>query len=380
MPQLIGSANSRACSYQENRRRVRHVTDRLAGELEICLDQRGLDFCLGRLVQHPRVSVARGGPVQQSSVCAVPKCCSTQLRCGSSALGVPRLTRDTTRHSSGAVARNQRPTSEPRTALGTARHRSAALDPASDPNTGRWDLGTSATLDLARICGPPYLGTHQTPFPRLREWTWTHLGLRPLPPRRLHLVRESIPVLDDVQVPAEESAVLKNGPKYSVQPTIPAHELLSLNRRLASRAESEDGERCILDGADILKRTVSKERRRERDPMDTVVSYLRKNDLRLAVADKEGGFVLMTKGHFDLKAAEAVEKNFRRVQMSSFERHRRQCSSSVTTTTTVARPDLSAHGPDEPLPKAGGGNGGGGDCPDGAGWTIRLRYRLSMGV
>ncbi|KAH6925892.1 hypothetical protein HPB50_011750 [Hyalomma asiaticum] len=34
-------------------------------------------------------------------------------------------------------------------------------------------------------------------------------------------------VLDDAQVPAEVSAVLKNGPKYSVQPTIPAHELLS---------------------------------------------------------------------------------------------------------------------------------------------------------
>ncbi|KAH7955304.1 hypothetical protein HPB52_000191 [Rhipicephalus sanguineus] len=33
------------------------------------------------------------------------------------------------------------------------------------------------------------------------------------------------------------------------------------------------------------------------------------------MADKQGGFVLMTKGHFDLKAAEAVEKNFRRVQV-----------------------------------------------------------------
>ncbi|KAH6943402.1 hypothetical protein HPB50_021123 [Hyalomma asiaticum] len=45
--------------------------------------------------------------------------------------------------------------------LGTARHRSAALDPASGPNTGTWDLGTSATLDLARLCGPLYRGTNQ---------------------------------------------------------------------------------------------------------------------------------------------------------------------------------------------------------------------------
>ncbi|KAH6926785.1 hypothetical protein HPB50_022170 [Hyalomma asiaticum] len=59
------------------------------------------------------------------------------------------------------AVRNQRPTPEPRTPLGTARHRSAALDPASGPNTGTWDLGTSATLDLAWLCRPLYRGTHQ---------------------------------------------------------------------------------------------------------------------------------------------------------------------------------------------------------------------------
>ncbi|KAH6937236.1 hypothetical protein HPB50_026041 [Hyalomma asiaticum] len=55
------------------------------------------------------------------------------------------------------AVRNQRPTSEPRTPLGTARHHSAA----SGPNTGTWDPGTSATLDLAWLCGPLYLGTHK---------------------------------------------------------------------------------------------------------------------------------------------------------------------------------------------------------------------------
>ncbi|KAH6945510.1 hypothetical protein HPB50_008802 [Hyalomma asiaticum] len=116
-----------------------------------CLDQRGLDFCLGRLVQHPRVSFTRGSPAQHSIVCAVLKCCSTQLQCGSSPKGVPRLNRDTTRHSSGAVVRNQWPTCEPRIPLDTTQHCSVALDPASGPNTGTWDLGTSATLDLARL-------------------------------------------------------------------------------------------------------------------------------------------------------------------------------------------------------------------------------------
>ncbi|KAH6936085.1 hypothetical protein HPB50_013097 [Hyalomma asiaticum] len=115
-----------------------------------CLNHRGLNFCLGRLLQHPRVSVARGRPVHHSTVCAVLKCCSTQLWCSSSAIGVPRINHGTSRHSSGAVVRNQRPTSEPITPLGRAWHCSAALDPDSGPNTGTWDLGTSATLDLAR--------------------------------------------------------------------------------------------------------------------------------------------------------------------------------------------------------------------------------------
>ncbi|KAH6942395.1 hypothetical protein HPB50_004352 [Hyalomma asiaticum] len=101
------------------------------------------------------------GPVQHSIVPVVLKCCSTLLQCSSSAIGVPRLNRDTTRHSSGAVVRDERHTSGPGTPLGTAGQRSATLDPTSGPNTGTWDLGTSATLDLSQLCGPPYLVTHQ---------------------------------------------------------------------------------------------------------------------------------------------------------------------------------------------------------------------------
>ncbi|KAH6922359.1 hypothetical protein HPB50_013399 [Hyalomma asiaticum] len=140
--------------------RARPNRTRAVAASRIRLDQHGLNFCLGRLVQHPCVSVARASPVQHSTVCAVLKCCSTQLRCGSSAIGVPRLSRDTTRRNSGAIVRNQRPTSKPRIPLGTARHCSVALDPASGPNIGTWDLGTSATLDLTRLCGPLYLVTH----------------------------------------------------------------------------------------------------------------------------------------------------------------------------------------------------------------------------
>ncbi|KAH6936423.1 hypothetical protein HPB50_017065 [Hyalomma asiaticum] len=68
------------------------------------------------------------------------------------------------------------------------------------------------------------------------------------------------------------------------------------------------------------------------------------------------------------------------LEMSSFERHRRQCSSNVTPTTTVPRPGFSAHGPHEPLQKQGSGNGAGGAWPASAGWSIRLCYRPPMAV
>lgn len=89
-----------------------------------------------------------------------------------------------------------------------------------------------------------------------------------------------------MQVPEEVTHELNNGPKYSFQPTIPAHELLSLNRHISSRAEAEDQERCVLDGANSLLRTVPKGRRNGRDPIDGVVCFLEKNDLCVLVSDK----------------------------------------------------------------------------------------------
>ncbi|KAL1470463.1 hypothetical protein MTO96_024178 [Rhipicephalus appendiculatus] len=71
-------------------------------------------------------------------------------------------------------------------------------------------------------------------------------------------------------------------------------------RRLQAEERAEHQERCVLDGTDSLLRTVPKVGS-GRDSVDGVVRYLRKNDLSLLVSDKEGGFVLMKKGLFDVK-------------------------------------------------------------------------------
>ncbi|KAG0418850.1 hypothetical protein HPB47_004545, partial [Ixodes persulcatus] len=48
------------------------------------------------------------------------------------------------------------------------------------------------------------------------------------------------------------TTLLSKGPKYGIEPSIPAHELVALNRRVANKAEKEDQERCLLGGGDCL--------------------------------------------------------------------------------------------------------------------------------
>ncbi|KAL3188248.1 hypothetical protein MRX96_003577 [Rhipicephalus microplus] len=117
--------------------------------------------------------------------------------------------------------------------------------------------------------------------------------------------------------PEEVTRVVNNGPKFSFQTTIPAHEILFLNRHISSRAKAEDQERYVLDGTDSLLRTVPKGSRNGRDPVDGVVRFLKKNDLRVPVSDKKGGFVLMKKGIIEVKVTDAIRTNFKEVRVSA---------------------------------------------------------------
>ncbi|KAG0444194.1 hypothetical protein HPB47_014063 [Ixodes persulcatus] len=123
---------------------------------------------------------------------------------------------------------------------------------------------------------------------------------------------------EDVQIPENVSRVLQKGPKYCLEPSMAAHDLLALNRRVARKAPSEQHDSCLLAGVDVLTRTVNRDvTRGSRDPFVKVVDFFKENDLRLLQADKEGGFVAMTAGTFSEKARLAVEKNFKAVKPSA---------------------------------------------------------------
>lgn len=122
---------------------------------------------------------------------------------------------------------------------------------------------------------------------------------------------------EDTYVPGNIARLLEKGPKFGIEPCIPPHELLALNRRVANKAEKEDGERCLLEGADcLLKSAPEHVRRGELRLLHGVVDYFRDNDLSLLQSDKEGGFVAMAKGTFSQKALQAINKNFRPVKVA----------------------------------------------------------------
>ncbi|KAH7982845.1 hypothetical protein HPB52_007406 [Rhipicephalus sanguineus] len=59
-------------------------------------------------------------------------------------------------------------------------------------------------------------------------------------------------IIGDVVVPAEVNSVLKMRPKFSLEPHVPTHELLDINRRVANKTEKEQQETCPLEGVDSL--------------------------------------------------------------------------------------------------------------------------------
>ncbi|XP_077485378.1 uncharacterized protein LOC144095561 [Amblyomma americanum] len=67
----------------------------------------------------------------------------------------------------------------------------------------------------------------------------------------------ALQILGGAYVPEDVVQVIKKGPKYSLEPRIPEHELLALNRQISNKADVEDKERCLLDGVDSLIRTLS---------------------------------------------------------------------------------------------------------------------------
>ncbi|KAH9371487.1 hypothetical protein HPB48_018865 [Haemaphysalis longicornis] len=121
-------------------------------------------------------------------------------------------------------------------------------------------------------------------------------------------VKTGLVVLGGARLPDDVANVLQKGPKFSLEPKIPAHELLTLNRRIADKVEDEGRERCLLEGVDSLRRAVSKESTAPAGSTQGVVKYFQNNDLVLLQADKDGGFVVLPSGVYCEKALQAVKR------------------------------------------------------------------------
>lgn len=85
-----------------------------------------------------------------------------------------------------------------------------------------------------------------------------------------------------------------------------ADELVTLNRRVAGKALLEDHECCLLDGVDMLTRTVTKRVTAYVSTVTNIEKYFKVNSLRLLQANKEGGFVVVPEEIYEEKACCAV--------------------------------------------------------------------------
>lgn len=141
------------------------------------------------------------------------------------------------------------------------------------------------------------------------RWRCT-LNFSPKKPRRVPADPAELHLPDNVELPERISSLLKKGTKFSVPPNLRVHELLATNRRIAKCAPGEDGERCLLDGVDVLLKNVQRTHLHPKDPTKAVVTHFRRNHLQLMQADKEGGFVVLTAKAFGEKAIQALQKNF----------------------------------------------------------------------
>ncbi|KAK8756023.1 hypothetical protein V5799_001273 [Amblyomma americanum] len=94
-----------------------------------------------------------------------------------------------------------------------------------------------------------------------------------------------------------------------MEPKMTSVEKLSVVRRISSKAQDDDKEWCISEGLDCLMRQKGTQKSVS-EPTKDVIQYLRTNNLKLLVADKEGGFVVMSNSVYNEKVKMALRKNF----------------------------------------------------------------------
>ncbi|XP_077553291.1 uncharacterized protein LOC144168094 [Haemaphysalis longicornis] len=137
------------------------------------------------------------------------------------------------------------------------------------------------------------------------EFLWQQVlqQLRADLPKRPTGQRCVVQTVGDAELSDDLRDVLSLGPKFAVEPKMKAPELLSLVRQVSRYAPEAEVDRCISEGVDVLMRNSSVV---SSVPIAKVAATLRERSLAVLPADKEGGFVVLTKAHFGEKALEAI--------------------------------------------------------------------------
>lgn len=110
-------------------------------------------------------------------------------------------------------------------------------------------------------------------------------------------------------LPESVAKVLSCGPKFCVAPKEKPVRLVSMVRKIADNVVPGEKQRCISEGIECLMSRKEKAKRSDHSVQSTI-EYLKRKELALLTADKEGGFVVLPNNMYLKKAKEAICKNF----------------------------------------------------------------------
>ncbi|KAH8030634.1 hypothetical protein HPB51_010568 [Rhipicephalus microplus] len=150
---------------------------------------------------------------------------------------------------------------------------------------------------------------------QVTEWLWNQV--RPTLPARTRTKATSeakVLNLSECDVPVKHLDVLSKGPKFCVEPALRPAELVSVSRSVARRVPEDSRTTCVAECTDVLLK--HRPRRVHDIVMSSVVDFLHSSGLTCVVSDKEGFFVVLTRGLFSEKGSVAIAKNFREVSLN----------------------------------------------------------------
>ncbi|KAH6929158.1 hypothetical protein HPB50_023957 [Hyalomma asiaticum] len=98
----------------------------------------------------------------------------------------------------------------------------------------------------------------------------------------------NVSVVGNVLIPAKIMRLLQKGPKFGVEASLSAPNLIAMNRKVADKAQDDNRDRCLLEGVECLQEFAPKSKDFHCSRMfDDVVSFFKSNNLMLTQADKD---------------------------------------------------------------------------------------------